>query len=335
MTKSADYHLNKTISATMKKYNPYLLFVGLLVMFGAIGVNYLSSESVLGMLSNTNFWIAIIAASFLIISFIATFQALDAMKYMIAKKEGRLPEEDDDMDDEPGFIDQLLQKLQDSKPIEAESEIDLDHDYDGIRELDNNLPPWWLYGFYITIVFSVIYLLRYHVFHSAPLQLEEYKIEMAEAEEAREAYLKTAANMVDENSVVQITEGPRLEAGASIYKANCAVCHAADGGGGVGPNFTDSYWIHGGDIKSVFSVVKYGVPSKGMIAWKDQLNPEQMQNVSSYILSLVGTEAANPKEPQGDLFEAPSASETDSGVDDSPASEEAAAGEEAEASNQG
>ena len=288
----------------MKKYNPYLLLVGLLAMFGALGVSYLNSETAAEMFSNTTTWIALIAAAFLIIAFVATFQALDAMRYMIARKEGKLIDEEA-YEAEPGFVDKLLQKLQDSKPIEEESEIDLDHDYDGIRELDNNLPPWWLYGFYITIIFAVIYLLRYHVFQSAPLPLEEYQIEMAEAEEARQEYLKTAANMVDENSVTLITEGPALDAGASIYKANCAVCHAADGGGGVGPNLTDQYWLHGGDIKAVFSTVKYGVPAKGMIAWKDQLNPAQMQNVASYIISLVGTDPANPKEAQGDLYEAP------------------------------
>lgn len=287
----------------MKKYNPYLLLVGLLTMFGALGVSYLNSDSTAEMFSNPNTWLALIAAAFLIIAFVATFQALDAMRYMIAKKEGKLTtEEEADIAEEPGFVDKLLQKLQDSKPIEEESEIDLDHNYDGIRELDNNLPPWWLYGFYITIIFAVIYLLRYHVFQSAPLPLEEYEIEMAEAEEARQEYLKTAANMVDETSVTMITEGPRLEAGAAIYKANCAVCHAADGGGGVGPNLTDNYWLHGGDIKDVFSTVKYGVPAKGMISWKDQLNPAQMQNVSSYILTLVGTDPANPKEPQGELY---------------------------------
>lgn len=290
----------------MKKYNPYLLLVGLLAMFGALGVSYLNSETAAEMFSNTGTWIALIAAVFLIIAFVATFQALDAMRYMIAKKEGRLSvEEEEAMAAEPGFIDKLLQKLQDSKPISEESEIDLDHDYDGIRELDNNLPPWWLYGFYITIIFAVIYLLRFHVFHSAPLPLEEYQIEMAQAEEARAEYLKTAANMVDENSVTLITEGPALEAGASIFKANCAVCHAQDGGGGVGPNLTDNYWIHGGSIKDVFSTVKYGVPAKGMISWKDQLNPAQMQNVASYILSLVGTTPADPKDPQGELYQAP------------------------------
>lgn len=273
-------------------------------MIGALGVSYLNSDTAAEMFSNPISWIAIIAAAFLIIAFIATFQALDAMRYMIAKKEGRptAEEEAEIATEEPGFVDKLLQKLQDIKPIEEEAEIDLDHDYDGIRELDNNLPPWWLYGFYITIIFAVIYLLRYHVFQNAPLPLEEYEIEMAEAEEVRQEYLKTAANMVDETSVTMIAEGPRLEAGAAIYKANCAVCHAADGGGGVGPNLTDNFWLHGGDIKDVFSTVKYGIPAKGMISWKEQLNPAQMQNVSSYILTLVGTDPANPKEPQGELY---------------------------------
>jgi cytochrome c oxidase cbb3-type subunit 3 len=196
----------------------------------------------------------------------------------------------------------VWQKLQDSKPIEEESEIELDHDYDGIKELDNNLPPWWLYGFYLSIVFAVIYLGRYEVFQTAPSQIEEYEIAMAEGEKQRAEYLLTAADLVDENSVELITEESKLQEGAKIYATSCAVCHAADGGGTVGPNLVDEYWIHGGDIKDVFATIKYGVPDKGMIPWQDQLSPAKMQAVASYILSLQGTTPAAPKEPQGDKY---------------------------------
>ena len=147
------------------------------------------------------------------------------------------------------------------------------------------------------------------------LAAQKAKVENAEAEAAKEEYLKTAANLVDESNVEALTDESRIAAGADIFAKNCAVCHAADGGGGVGPNLTDAYWIHGNDIKDVFKTVKYGVPAKGMIAWKDQLGAADIQDVASYILSLEGTTPANPKEPQGELMskEAPAAAEaTDS-----------------------
>ena len=128
-------------------------------------------------------------------------------------------------------------------------------------------------------------------------------MEMAAAAAQKEEYLKNAANLVDETTVTMVTEGPRLANGQAIYAKNCAVCHAADGGGGVGPNLADAYWLHGGTINNIFETIKYGVPSKGMIAWKDQLSPTEIQDISSYVKSLTGTSPADPKEPQGDRYE--------------------------------
>lgn len=194
-------------------------------------------------------------------------------------------------------------KFNSFRPIKEEAKIDLGHNYDGIRELDNRLPPWWLYGFYITIVFAGIYLWRYHVSHTAPLSGEEYSIAMAKAEAEKEAYLKKSANNVDENTVVLLTDASALAAGKNVFATNCAACHLADGGGSVGPNLTDDYWLHGGGVKDIFKTVKYGVPEKGMRSWKEDLSPVQISQVTSYIKSLRGTKPANPKEPQGSLYQ--------------------------------
>lgn len=196
----------------------------------------------------------------------------------------------------------LQQKLTDAVPVAKEVDIDLGHDYDGIRELDNNLPPWWKYGFYFTIVWAVVYLAVFHVFGDWSSD-QEYKEEMAVAEVEAAQYLKTAGNQVDESNVTLLTDEVALAEGKTIYEANCAPCHGLQGEGGIGPTFADNYWLHGGDIASVFKIVKYGVAEKGMIAWQDQMRPQQIQQVSSYLKTFVGTNPPNQKEPQGDLYE--------------------------------
>lgn len=194
-------------------------------------------------------------------------------------------------------------KLNSFRPIQEESNIDLGHDYDGIRELDNRLPPWWLYGFYLCIIFAGVYLWRYHVAHSAPLSHEELQIAMNEAAVAKEAYLKKAANKVDENTVTYLSDPAALDAGKKIFTTICAACHQADGGGMVGPNLTDKYWLHDGSIKDIFKSITYGWPDKGMKSWKDDYSPMQIAQIASYVKSLGGTKPAKPKEPQGTLYE--------------------------------
>lgn len=287
----------------MKNSSKYYLGFSLLVFAGALIVPFIDRDDVSNFMQNPLTWILGVAIAFLILALFAVSQAMEGIKYYILRKEGRLEELKELQEAEATGDDvfsRLWQKLQDAKPIEEESEIEMDHEYDGIRELDNNLPPWWLWGFYISIVFAVVYILRFEVFKTAPSTIDEYEQEMAAAEIAKEEYLKTAANLVDETSVVMLTDEALIKEGATIFSTNCAVCHAADGGGGVGPNLTDEYWLHGGDIKAIFATVKYGVPAKGMIPWKDQLNAGDMQKVASYIMTLIGTTPANPKEPQGD-----------------------------------
>jgi len=200
------------------------------------------------------------------------------------------------------WLKETYQNLLGQTPIEDEAEIILDHNYDGIKELDNNLPPWWIYGFYASIVFAAVYLLRYHVF-SGPTQIDELETELADARIAIETYKKTTKNLVDINTVTQLTEAADLSAGKTIFESNCVACHMADGGGGIGPNLTDPNWILGGDIKSVFKTVSEGGRSgKGMIAWKQQLKPLEIAQVSSYVLTFEGTTPANPKAPEGDVW---------------------------------
>jgi len=192
-------------------------------------------------------------------------------------------------------------KMNRFRPVAEEEGLDLGHDYDGIRELDNKLPPWWLYGFYCTMIFAVIYMWRYHVSHSAPLPAEEYQIAVKLAAVEKEAYLKKAANSVDESTVKVLTSPSDLEAGKSIFQTACFACHGKNGEGGVGPNLTDAYWLHGGSIQEVFRTIKYGWPDKGMKSWKDDYSPAQIAQIASYVRSLAGTNPENAKPPQGIL----------------------------------
>ncbi len=196
-------------------------------------------------------------------------------------------------------------------PVEREQEILLHHNYDGIRELDNSLPPWWTAMFYITIAFGLIYMVYYHFGGNGPSSAQEYEMEVQKAEQAVQAYLAKQSNTVDENTVEPLTDTESLALGKTIWDANCVACHGAYGEGGVGPNLTDDYWLHGNSIKDIFKTIKYGVPEKGMIAWKSQLRPADMHRVASYILTLHGTNPPNPKAPEGEKME-PQATQADS-----------------------
>lgn len=208
------------------------------------------------------------------------------------------------------FWKNLWVKINAFKPKSKEDDILLDHNYDGIRELDNNLPPWWLWSFYITIIFSVVYLWQHHVSETAPNSIQEYEIAVAKAELKKEEYLKNAKNLVDENTVTFLDNPADIEAGKKNYTAVCAACHGADGGGVVGPNLADEYWIHGGSIKDIFKTIKYGYIEKGMKSWKDDFSPVQIAQIASYVKSLKGTKPANPKAPEGEIYHEEGASDS-------------------------
>ncbi len=192
--------------------------------------------------------------------------------------------------------------ISDAVEIENEESVLLDHDYDGIKELDNNLPPWWKYGFYLTIIVAVLYLINYHVTGSSPLQAEEYNISIKKAEAEIAEFMKTSANNVDESSVKMLDSPADLSAGKDIFLATCSACHGKFGEGTVGPNLTDDYWLHSGSIKDIFKTIKYGYPDKGMKSWKEDYSPIQIAQVTSYIRTLRGTNPPKPKDKQGDLY---------------------------------
>lgn len=191
-------------------------------------------------------------------------------------------------------------KLFQLRPMSSEKRLVMDHAYDGIQELDNPTPPWFMFLFYSTIFFAVVYGIVYHAVGNGKIMENEYTAEVKEAELVRAEYLKKFANSINENNVTLITDKAKLGDGKTIYDNNCVACHGAAGEGKVGPNLTDEYWLHGGGIKKIFHTITEGVPEKGMIAWKKQLNPLQIQQVSSYIISLKGTNPPNAKAPQGD-----------------------------------
>ncbi|MCL6461198.1 MAG: c-type cytochrome [Flavobacterium micromati] len=195
----------------------------------------------------------------------------------------------------------LLIKPESSAEV-SEDQLLLDHDYDGIKELDNNLPPWWVYLFYASIVFGVVYMVRFEIL-GADNQEMELKKEIAQAKIEVAEYMKTAPDMMDEKTVTLLTEAGDLATGKEIFNTNCAACHRTDGGGQIGPNLTDNQWILGGGIKNIFhTLVNGGRDGKGMISWKGTLKPKEMQKVASYVISLNGTNPPDAKAPEGEVY---------------------------------
>jgi cytochrome c oxidase cbb3-type subunit 3 len=176
--------------------------------------------------------------------------------------------------------------------------MEFDHEYDGIRELDNRVPPWFTTLFLVTVLFAVIYMLDYHVFRSSPLMAGEYQQEIAQADLQRRVRAAQEGT-IDESALVALTDQEALQNGHDQFKKYCVSCHGAEGQGLVGPNLTDRYWIHGGTIRDVYATIKHGVPEKGMISWQLVFTPKQIQQIASYVLSLQGTNPPGAKQPEG------------------------------------
>jgi cytochrome c oxidase cbb3-type subunit 3 len=241
---------------------------------------------------------------FLLIAIEITLNAVDNITYHLLTEDqkAQLNEVNNISFKDSEWFKKLMKSLTKSEPLENEGLLLLDHDYDGIKELDNNLPPWWVYLFYAGIIFGVVYMVRYEIL-GADNQETELKKELAQAKIEVAEYMKTAPDMMDEKTVTLLTEPADLAAGKEIFTTNCAACHRADAGGQIGPNLTDEQWILGGGIKNIFhTLVNGGRDGKGMIAWKGTLKPKEMQKVASYVLSLKGSNPKDPKAPDGEVW---------------------------------
>lgn len=208
----------------------------------------------------------------------------------------------------PSVWSRMFEKLNAAVPVEQEKNIELDHNFDGIKELDNHLPPWWKWLFYGTIAWSVIYIIAFHFVNTMPLSIEEYENEMAIAQQ--EAIRRKASSPqveIDEASLQYTAEPAILEKGKQVFLNNsCGACHRNDGGGNtIGPNLTDEYWLHGGDVKAVYATIKNGVVEKGMPAWGKSMSPEDVRNVTFFVISLQDSKPENAKAPQGELYQQP------------------------------
>ena len=283
----------------MKKYLIFLALSSLLFSTPALS----QSESFLGGLqaldSNQLFLLIIIAV---IIGVIVLLLLL--MIYLMSFISAVLRKETPEFANKPSWWDSFQERFVtgDIKEEQAKDKLMDDHSYDGIQELDNFMPPWLQYVFMGTIVIAVVYFGYYTVLGYGKTGVEEYEEEVRIAAIEAEARGASELASIDETNVQMDNSDLGISAGNTIFGANCAACHASDGGGGIGPNLTDEYWIHGGDIKDVFNVIKYGVIEKGMVPWEDQLSPVEIQQVASYILTLQGTDPAAPKAPQGELY---------------------------------
>ena len=274
----------------------YIIFV--IVTFIALAKSFMVYENPFDVYENPLVWLALIGFILVIVlkEMVNTI-AYNKAKELQNEKDGIVPEAPN------AWVQKLLKSWTKAKAVEEEGEIVLDHNYDGIRELDNSLPPWWVYMFYATIVFAVVYLVRFEVL-DGDNQVVEYNKAVAEAKAELREYRKSApADLITAENVTLLTDAKDLGRGKAIYNLNCASCHLADGGGQIGPNLTDEYWILGGGIKNVFTtLVNGGRDGKGMISWKNTLKPADMAKVASYVISLQGTTPAKPKAPQGEKW---------------------------------
>jgi cytochrome c oxidase cbb3-type subunit III len=191
-------------------------------------------------------------------------------------------------------------KLTDAVPVENEHAILMDHDYDGIKELDNNLPPWWKYGFYVTIAWAVLYLFYYNVFNMGMLQEQEYLTEMEDGEREVAAYKLAHPVLINADNVTLLEDEASLKKGQEIYVQYCQTCHMEKGRGGAGPNLTDNTWLYGRDIKTVFTTVSEGTKN-GMAKWSDIIKAEEIQAVASYLLNFDPVLPPEGKLPEGKI----------------------------------
>jgi len=287
----------------MKKYVQSTAYIlSLFIALYALHVAIVSYENPFDIYENPLVWIILIGIIFMVvIKEILNVVALEKTEQLQHEKEGIDPATIDNY----AWFKKLMKKWTKSKDIEEEGEIILDHNYDGIKELDNSLPPWWLYLFYATILFGVVYLVRFHIVGDYD-QESEYIQEVEIAQRAIDKYNEKApkTDVFDMSALAVLTDEASLNRGKALYNLNCVSCHKKDGGGGIGPNLTDEYWVLGGGIKNVFNTISNGGrPGKGMVPWSKQYKLKEIQKIASYVMTLQGTSPAEPKQAEGDLWE--------------------------------
>lgn len=289
----------------MKKLIPPYIRV-LIIFFSALGLMeyFIDSGDRPAFIKYPMVSVFLFVLLFLLIAIEITLKAVNIITYHLLSDEekAKLAHEDSLSLKDKSWYKNIMQRLTKTVPIENEKQLLMDHDYDGIKELDNNLPPWWVYLFYACIVFAVVYLVRFEIM-GAPDQEAELKSEMVQAKIEVAEYMKTAPDLMDEKTVTLLTDPADLDAGKAIFTTNCVACHRADAGGQIGPNLTDDNWILGGGIKNLFhTITNGGRDGKGMIAWKGTIKPKEIQAVASYIISLRGSNPKDPKAPEGDVW---------------------------------
>ena len=290
----------------MKKLIPEYVSV-LVIFFAAFGAMeyFVDSGNKSAFIEYRMVSVFLLVFLFVLIAISMTMRAVDNITYQLMTEEekAKFNEVDNQSFTESDWYKKLVATfVRPESTIVSEDQLLLEHDYDGIKELDNNLPPWWVYLFYASIVFGVVYMVRFEILGADDQEMELAK-EIAQAKIEVAEYMKTAPDMMDEKTVTVLTDPADLAVGKEIYTTNCAACHRADAGGQIGPNLTDDEWILGGGIKNIFhTLVNGGRDGKGMIAWKGTLKPKEMQKVASYIMSLKGSNPVDAKAPEGEVW---------------------------------
>ena len=300
--KTSAYH--RVEKEKVKKESASLKMILTLVLLGGLSFTASAQESALPAVENTwdsymgldafTFYFMVIAILFEVYVIWNLYGIINDLLGMKEKEEELV---------KAGVVRKsIFDQLNASVAIEKEEDILLDHNYDGIKELDNSLPPWWVGGFYVTIIFAGVYLFHYHISKTGKLMEAEYNEQMEDGAKDVAAFKKSAPDLIDEDKLVALTDAAALEEGKAIYTENCQACHGRLGEGGMGPNLTDEYWLHKGGIKDIYRSVKLGWPEKGMKAWEQDLGAKKIHKVASYIMTLKGTNPPKAKEAQGDLY---------------------------------
>ena len=188
----------------------------------------------------------------------------------------------------------------DSQKKGAPGDAPVVHEYDGIEECDNNLPTWWLWTFYGTILFAVGYWFHFHTFGTGANPMAAFEQEDAAIKAAEAEQLKKAGAVTPDLLVKLSKDGATLKQGQEVFKTTCMSCHLESGGGSIGPNLTDAFWINGGTPEKIYKTIKEGVPAKGMASWGPVLGEERVRAATAYVISIKNTNVAGGKAPQGD-----------------------------------